>query len=217
MARIRTIKPDFWTDEKIVELSAYARLLFIGLWNFADDEGRMPYSEKRIKMQIFPSDTLNISELFGELRREKLVEVYEAENSQYLQIVGFTKHQKVDKRLPSKLPAQTPQNTNSPRITPTEGKGREKEEEGKKKVSYRFAATIIKLSEKDYLELKKNYSAIPDFDAELLAADNQYSKEPPGNWFCALGNRLNAKHQLYTSKKPPTKADPNFRAGAAQA
>ena len=30
MARIRTIKPDFWTDEKVVELSAFARLLFIG-------------------------------------------------------------------------------------------------------------------------------------------------------------------------------------------
>ena len=40
MARIRTVKPDIWTDEKFVELSPLARLLFIGLWNFADDEGR---------------------------------------------------------------------------------------------------------------------------------------------------------------------------------
>jgi hypothetical protein len=31
MARIRTIKPEFWTDEKIVELSPFSRLLFIGL------------------------------------------------------------------------------------------------------------------------------------------------------------------------------------------
>lgn len=30
MARIRTIKPDFWTDEKLVKLSMEARLFFIG-------------------------------------------------------------------------------------------------------------------------------------------------------------------------------------------
>ena len=65
MARIRTIKPEFWTDEKIVELSAFARLLFIGLWNFADDAGRMEFSAKRLKMQIFPADDVDISALFG--------------------------------------------------------------------------------------------------------------------------------------------------------
>lgn len=81
-----------------------------------------------------------------------------------------------------------------------------KEEESK----YRFAASVIKLSEKDYLQLKKTYNAIPDFDAELLAADQQYSREPPGNWFCALGNRLNVKHQSFLSKqkaKPKEKAN----------
>ena len=39
MARIRTIKPEFWTDEKVVTLPFEARLLFIGMWNFCDDEG----------------------------------------------------------------------------------------------------------------------------------------------------------------------------------
>ena len=63
MARIRNIKPDFWTDEKLVELETWERLLFIGLWNFADDEGFMPYSPKRIKMQIFPGDSLEVSRI----------------------------------------------------------------------------------------------------------------------------------------------------------
>ena len=39
MARIRTIKPQFWDDLKIGRLSRDARLLYIGLWNFADDLG----------------------------------------------------------------------------------------------------------------------------------------------------------------------------------
>nr|MBF6067360.1 primosomal protein [Klebsiella pneumoniae] len=38
MARIRTIKPEFWTDEDMAEVSEPACLLAIGLLNYADDE-----------------------------------------------------------------------------------------------------------------------------------------------------------------------------------
>lgn len=99
------MKPEFWTDEKVVELSPFARLLFIGLWNFCDDDGRMGYSPKRIKMQIFPADNLDISELFGELQKMSLVSIYTIDGIEYLQINNFCKHQKVDKRTASKLPA----------------------------------------------------------------------------------------------------------------
>lgn len=121
MARIRSIKPEFWTDEKVVELSAFARLLFIGLWNFADDEGRMVCSPKRIKMQIFPSDSVDCSALLGEIRGESLIELYVVDGQEYLQINGFTKHQKVDKRTPSKLPPPPDHPPESPRVVPTEG------------------------------------------------------------------------------------------------
>lgn len=124
MARIRTIKPDFWTDERVVELSPWARLLFIGLWNFADDDGRMVYSPKRIKMQIFPADSVECSELFDELRRDELVEVYEVDGKEFLQITNFSKHQKIDRRSASKHPPP-PNPAESRRIPPTEGKGRE--------------------------------------------------------------------------------------------
>ncbi len=39
MARIRTIKPTFWTDEDMADISEAACLLAIGLLNYADDEG----------------------------------------------------------------------------------------------------------------------------------------------------------------------------------
>ena len=136
MARIRSIKPDFWTDEKIVELSAFARLLFIGLWNFADDDGRMVYSPKKIKMQIFPADTVDISELIAEIAGQELIAVYSVCKVAYVQIAHFSKHQKIDKRTPSKLPAYgngevaAPESSDSSltfpedlRVTPTEGKG----------------------------------------------------------------------------------------------
>jgi len=37
--RIRSIKPEFWKSETVAALSPLARLLFIGLWNYADREG----------------------------------------------------------------------------------------------------------------------------------------------------------------------------------
>lgn len=129
MARIRSIKPDFWTDEKVVELTFPARLLFIGLWNFADDDGRMVYSPKKIKMQIFPSDNLNISELFGEIRRELMINIYLIDEIEYLQIINFKNHQKIDKRTPSKIPecSQTIQLPPNPpellQLTPTDMEG----------------------------------------------------------------------------------------------
>jgi hypothetical protein len=135
MARIRTIKPDFWTDEKIVEISAFARLLFIGLWNFADDYGRMEFSPRRIKMQIFPADNLDISALFGEIMGE-LVEVYTVENKEFLQINGFEKHQKVDRRNPSKFPRSPqvpPISPDSHPEIPLEGNGREGKGNGKER------------------------------------------------------------------------------------
>ena len=42
MARIRTIKPEFWASEQVMDCKPVTRLLFIGLWNFVDDFGRAP-------------------------------------------------------------------------------------------------------------------------------------------------------------------------------
>jgi hypothetical protein len=118
MARIRSVKPETWTDEKFVELSPLARLLFIGLWNFADDDGRMVYSPKRIKMQVLPNDDADAAELVGEIRRAAMVDVYVVDGVEYLQICNFAKHQKIDKRRASSLPPP-PNCADSRRIAPT--------------------------------------------------------------------------------------------------
>src|SRR4030065_361605 len=59
VARIRTIKPEFWTDDKVVQVSFPARLLFIGLWNFADDSGNLENSPVQIKMRILPAHSVS--------------------------------------------------------------------------------------------------------------------------------------------------------------
>ena len=99
MARYRTIKPEFWTSEQVVECSLEARLLFIGLWNFADDGGVLPHSDKSLKMKIFPADDFTSDSIRGmldELSSNGLVELYEAGESRYIRVVAWH-HQKIDK------------------------------------------------------------------------------------------------------------------------
>jgi hypothetical protein len=63
MSRIRTIKPEFWTSEQVIACSSNARLLFVGLWNFCDDNGVHPASYIRIKAEVFPADNLDVNEI----------------------------------------------------------------------------------------------------------------------------------------------------------
>jgi hypothetical protein len=99
MARIRSVKPQFWTSEQVAECSPNARLLFIGLWNFCDDYGIHPASVKRAKMEIFPSDdfcSADIRRMVDELIANGLLEEYEIAESQYWRVTGWDKHQKPD-------------------------------------------------------------------------------------------------------------------------
>lgn len=98
MARIRSIKPEFWTSEQIAECSPNARLLFIGIWSFSDDSGIHPASVKRLKMEIFPSDDLTIaqvSDLVAELVGARLLTEYSVSGETFWQVTGW-KHQRID-------------------------------------------------------------------------------------------------------------------------
>ncbi|HAG51728.1 MAG TPA: hypothetical protein DCL42_10415 [Deltaproteobacteria bacterium] len=47
MGRIRYVKPDFFKDEDVAELPDKTKLLYIGLWCFADKSGRIEDRPKR--------------------------------------------------------------------------------------------------------------------------------------------------------------------------
>jgi hypothetical protein len=67
MGRIRSLHPGQWTDEDFVECSPWARLLSLGLRNEADDNGVFEWKPVRLKMRLFPADTLDIEKLLSEL------------------------------------------------------------------------------------------------------------------------------------------------------
>ncbi len=109
MARIRSIKPEFWTDGKIVTLPYEARLLFIGLFNFADDHGCFNFEPDRLKMQIYPSDNIDVASTLDLLISVDLVEWYLDNNSsqEFLRIKNWEKHQKVDKPGKCRFPRES--------------------------------------------------------------------------------------------------------------
>ncbi|QSR28890.1 Hypothetical protein CFH99_0070 [Nocardioides aromaticivorans] len=95
MARIRTIKPEFWTDETVVELDYADRLLFIGMWNFADDQGFMPLRVKRIKMQVFPGDDYDVEAGLRRLHESSLVALYAHPSGLLIHVRNWSRHQRI--------------------------------------------------------------------------------------------------------------------------
>ena len=93
MARARNIKPSFFLNEDIVELPCEARLLFIGLWTLADREGRLENRPKKIKMSLFPADDINVSEQLSSISKYGFIELYNADDTDVIQITNFVKHQ----------------------------------------------------------------------------------------------------------------------------
>ena len=113
MARIRTIKPSFFTSLTVTRASVAARLTFAGLWTHCDDEGRCIYDPRLLKAALWPLDdaidSLAVAQHVEELRALELVILYELECRRYLQVTNFSEHQRISKPQPSRLPASTPQ------------------------------------------------------------------------------------------------------------
>lgn len=95
MARIRTIKPEFFTSEDIVALSPLARLLYIAIWCEADKEGRMAWKPRTFKLRYFPGDACDIEALAAELVESGLVVLY-GDGLAY--VPSFAKHQHINPR-----------------------------------------------------------------------------------------------------------------------
>lgn len=109
MARIRTIKPEFWEDEIPQRLSREARLLFIATWNLADDAGRLRWSPAYLKAGAFSYDDdisqEQVSQFMSELEQCGLVVAYESRGKQpFAYVVNFNDQQKISHPTPSRLP-----------------------------------------------------------------------------------------------------------------
>jgi hypothetical protein len=100
------ISPEIWTDLKFVRLSLPQRLLYIGLISNADDDGRLRGEAEYLKMIIFPSDNISPNAIEDMLKHlDGLIIRYEVNGNWYIQHPNWNKHQYIEKRRPSLLPA----------------------------------------------------------------------------------------------------------------
>lgn len=142
MARIRSVKPEFWDDEKLASVSRDARLLFIGIWNQSDDYGTVKGNSRWLLNKIFPYDNIKPSvfdKWLNELVTIDVIRPFESNGEKYFYIKNFQEHQKIDKPSKTRNP-EAPQEVTLDEYSTTirgglavgrEGKGREVVGEGR--------------------------------------------------------------------------------------
>jgi hypothetical protein len=100
MARIRTVKPEFWSDEKLAPLPDSVRLLFLGMISMADDYGRLLDSPKQIEAFVWPcaDRSRDCREGLASLSRlGRILRGLTASGQAVIQITNWARHQRVDK------------------------------------------------------------------------------------------------------------------------
>jgi hypothetical protein len=137
MARIRTIKPEFFRHEELYtaerESGMPLRVAFAGLFTIADREGRFRWKPKLMKMDVLPWDDVDFELVLTRLVDFGFVKKYEVDGKTYGWIPSFTDHQVINnKESKSTFPEWRPDIDASftrlsrvPHATLVEGKGRE--------------------------------------------------------------------------------------------
>jgi hypothetical protein len=113
MARIRSIKPDFWKSESIARLPMRTRLTFIALWSYVDDNGVGRDNEKLIAAELFaleddPREAIEwVREDLAILAREGRVIRYTVADRHFLHVTNWSDHQKIDRPNKPRYPLPT--------------------------------------------------------------------------------------------------------------
>lgn len=94
MARIRSIHPGLFTDESFVSCSPLARLLVLGLWTEADDQGVFEWKPVTLKMRLLPVDGADVAALLAEIAGQNIAKQFEANGKLYGAIRNFRKYQR---------------------------------------------------------------------------------------------------------------------------
>jgi hypothetical protein len=146
MARIRTIKPDFFRHAGLYdaeqETGLPLRVAFAGLWTAADREGRFQWKPRELKLDCLPFDEVDFSRVLDALRTRGHLVKYAVDGQEFGLIPSWHQHQVINNReslsvipAPPETPVESMTCTREARVadaTPTplmhslvEGKGRE--------------------------------------------------------------------------------------------
>lgn len=142
MARIRTIKPEFYRHHDLFsaekESGLPLRLAFSGLWLCADKEGRFKWNPNQLKLDVLPYDELDFEKVLNALEKNDFLKKYEVEKKFYGVIPSFKEHQRItgsEATYESKIPSppmsyengnilETPKNNTGINKDDRKGKGK---------------------------------------------------------------------------------------------
>ena len=109
MARKRMIDPSIWQSEDFSKLSTLAKLVFVGLFSLADDEGRGRANPTYLKSSLFPYNedlrSADIEKTLSEISSNMSVVFYSCDGSSYYSLLSWYNFQRIDKPTNSQLPA----------------------------------------------------------------------------------------------------------------
>lgn len=108
MARKRMIDPAIWQSEDFSKLSTLAKLVFIGLFSLADDEGRGRANSTYLKSSLFPYEeslrSADIEKTLSEISSNMSVIFYSCDESNYYELLSWNTFQKIDRPTESTIP-----------------------------------------------------------------------------------------------------------------
>jgi hypothetical protein len=219
VSRIRSIHPGLFTDEAFVSLSSSARLLLIGIWTEADDNGVFEWKPLTLKMRLFPVDAVDVPALLGELESVDCVRKFEHEGRQFGAVRNFGRYQfpkhpsyrhyissdlrnyvssrqKIDPELPESSPSPPPALPDDTRKVVDVGEERRGIGEKKKRGMAAPAADREIVFETGCIQLSRKHFdqweasfSHLDLKAELLSLSEWASKQGK-NWFHAVSAAL---------------------------
>jgi hypothetical protein len=219
VARIRTIKPEFFRHEELYEAEKEEglpmRVAYAGLWTAADREGRFRWSPRQLKLDCLPFDDVDFSRVLDALATRGFIVKYAVDGKEYGHIPSWDHHQIINNReKASDIPEPNEINTltREARVDDAsgtllnfpqgEGKGKEgKVKEGKGKEikrpdgrEYEFEGEIVKLTRKSFSDWTKGFPNI-DLRGELTARDawlssDRATSEDKRNWFISTSKYL---------------------------
>lgn len=164
MARIRTIKPEFFRHEGLFEAEQDSqlplRLAYAGLFTSADREGRFKWRPRELKLDALPHDEVDFSAVMNALLEHGFLRRYEVDGQTYGCIPSWHRHQSINNREAASTLPELPAGSNEAHVNdasatrqahvddatstplvhaPVEGKGKEgkgkEEKEGTKKAA----------------------------------------------------------------------------------
>ena len=147
MARIRSIKPDFYRHEALQDLEIanqgkYPMMVFSALWGHCDSKGRFEWRPRQLKLDILPFLPFDMAETLAILERAGFLNRYSVDGKEYGEIPTFEKHQRLSgkeltegEKYPEPTGEATGKQQGSDGEIPESQEGKGREEEGKRKGS----------------------------------------------------------------------------------